>query len=99
MMIALPVLGREELWKLLVETVHSLPMYKSHKRYVEEIMIKETPQISPQELALQLNISLGETFVLLDEIRGEHPPRDTTSSASEKTLKTPVDRSLLEFNE
>ena len=97
-MIALPVLGRDELWKLLVETVHSLPMYKSHKRYVEEIMIKETPQISPQELAVQLNVPLGETIVLLNEIRGEQPHLDPTSIYSEKASKTTVDRSLLEFN-
>ena len=97
-MIALPVLGRDELWKLLVETVHSLPMYKSHKRYVEEIMIKETPQISQQELAVQLNIPLGEAIILLNEIRGEQPPQDPTSSDLEKTSKPAVDRSLLEFN-
>ncbi len=94
----MPILGRDELWKLLVETVHSLPMYKSHKRYVEEIMIKETPQISPQELAVQLNVPLGETIVLLDEIRGEQPLLDPTSIDSEKASKTAVDRSLLEFN-
>ena len=61
-------------------------------------MIKETPQISPQELAVQLNVPLGETIVLLDEIRGKQPLRDTASSDSEKTSKSPVDRSLLEFN-
>lgn len=33
-------------------------------------MIKETPEISPKELAVQLNIPLGEAVVLLDEIRG-----------------------------
>jgi len=97
-MIPLPVLGRDELWKLLVETVHSLPMYKSHKRYVEEIMIKETPQISPQELAVQLNVPLGETIILLDEIRGEQPLLDPTKTDSEKASKTTADRSLLEFN-
>ena len=97
-MIALPVLGRDELWKLLIETVHSLPMYKSHKRYVEEIMIKETPQISPQELAVQLNVPLGETIILLDEIRGEQPLLDLTKTDSERASKTTADRSLLEFN-
>ena len=94
-MIALPVLGRDELWILLVETVHSLPMYKSHKRYVEEIMIKETPQISPQELAVQLNIPQGEAIIILDEIRVKQPVIDATS---DKSSKTTVDRSLLEFN-
>jgi len=95
-MIALPGLGKDELWRLLVETVHSLPMYKSHKRYVEEMMIKETPQISPQELAVQLNIPQGEAIVLLDEIRVEKPIIDSTSP--EKSSRTAVDRSLLDFN-
>jgi len=92
----LPVLGRDDLWNLLVETVHSLPMYKSHKRYVEEIMIKETPQISSAELSVQLNIPHGEAIVLLGEIRGEQPKIDATTS--EKSSKIAADRSLLDFN-
>jgi hypothetical protein len=96
-MIALPVIGRDELWELLVETVHSLPMYRSHKRYVEEIMIKETPQISPRELAVQLNIPQGEAMILLDEIRGGLSPRSPTGSDSQRASKT-ADRSLLEFD-
>ena len=96
-MISLPVLERDELWKLLIETVHSLPMFKSHKRYVEEIMIKETPGISPQELAVQLNITLGEAIVLLDEIRG-HTDQDRTTSDSEKPSRTRIDKSLLDFS-
>ena len=62
-------LGRDELWTILVETVHALPMYKNHKRYVEDVMIKERPEISPQELGVQINIPLGEAIVMLDEIR------------------------------
>ena len=97
-MSALAAFERQELWKLLVETVHSLPMYKSHKRYVEEIMIKENPLISAQELAVQLNIPPGEAIVILDEIRGKLPIRDLTSSDSEKSSNTANDHSLLEFN-
>jgi len=97
-MIALVILERDDLWKLLVETVHSLPMYRSHKRYVEEIMIKETPQISPQELAIQLNVPLGEAIVMLDEIRGGQPLQDSASPNSEKVTKTQRDRSLLDFD-
>jgi hypothetical protein len=93
----LVLLGRDELWKLLIETVHSLPMFKSHKRYVGEIMIKETPGISPQELAVQLNITLGEAIVLLDEIRGP-TGQDKTSSDSEKPSRTTVDKSLMDFS-
>ena len=95
-MITLPILGRDELWELLVEAVHSLPMYKSHKRYVEEMMLKETPQISPQELAVELNIPRGEAIVLLDEIRGGQTPRDSLKSNSQGPK--PADRSLLEFD-
>ena len=93
----MPVLGKDELWKLLIETVHSLPMFKSHKRYVEEIMIKETPGISPQELAVQLNITLGEAIVLLDEIRGPDG-QNQTASHSEKPSGTTIDKSLLDFS-
>jgi len=69
-------------------------MYKNHKRYVQDIMMKETPKISPQELAVQLNLTLGEAFVLLYEIRGNDivdTPRTTVESA-----KT-TNRSLLDF--
>lgn len=61
-------------------------------------MIKETPQISPQELAVQLNIPLGETMVMLDEIRGQQPFQDSANSDSEKASKTARDRSLLDFD-
>ena len=79
---------------MLVDTTHALPMYKNHKRYVQDIMMKETPKISPQELAVQLNLTLGEAFVLLYEIRGNDivdTPRTTVESA-----KT-TNRSLLDF--
>jgi len=79
---------------MLVDTSHALPMYKNHKRYVQDIMMKETPKISPQELAVQLNLTLGEAFVLLYEIRGNDivdPPRTTVEST-----KT-TNRSLLDF--
>lgn len=62
-------LEKGEMWMMLVETVHALPMYKNHKRYVEDVMLKETPQISPRELAVQLNIPWGEAVVLLEEVR------------------------------
>ncbi|HKM50337.1 MAG TPA: hypothetical protein VJZ75_04080 [Candidatus Bathyarchaeia archaeon] len=90
----MPTLVREEIWKMLVDTTHALPMYKNHKRYVQDIMMKETPKISPQELAVQLNLTLGEAFVLLYEIRGNDivdTPRTTVESA-----KT-TNRSLLDF--
>jgi hypothetical protein len=85
-------LPRDELWKVLVDTVHALPMYKNHKRYVEDSMIKEKPDISAQELAVQLNIALGEALVMLDEIRGSTTelkigiPGASSSKPSARTL-------------
>ncbi len=83
-------LNRDDLWRILVNTVHALPMYKSHKRYVEDVMIKERPDISSEELAIQLNIPLGEALVLLDEIRGKRTNEDKDSDrnalAANRTL-------------
>jgi len=80
---------------MLVDTVHSLPMYRNHKHYVEASMIKETPQISYQELSVQLNISQGEAMVLLDEIRGNRMNAPTVSAPTDPSK--PKDRSLFDF--
>lgn len=60
-----------DLWRILVETVHALPMYKYHKRYVKTVLLKEKPKVEPQDLAFLLDIPLGEAMVLLSEIRDE----------------------------
>jgi len=72
-------------------------MYKSHKRYVEDFMIKETPEISPKELAVELNIPLGEALVLLDEISGSKA-QDRAWSSSSTASKPSADRSLLDYS-
>jgi len=64
-------MGKEELWNALVQTAHALLMYKNHKRYVEDVLLKARPDISPQELAVRLSIPLGEALVLLAELRSE----------------------------
>jgi hypothetical protein len=79
----------DELWKLLIETVHSLPMYKNHKRYVQEVMLKERPDISAKELAVQINVPLGEAMVMLDELR----------AASPSSTQKPASRTLLDFSD
>ena len=84
-------LQKDELWKLLTETVHALPMYKHHKHFVEDVMLKEKPNISPQELAVQLNITLGEAIVLLDELRGEGTGTVVSSDPSKRTGRTLLD--------
>ena len=87
---------KDELWKLLVDTVHSLPMYKHHKHYVQEVMVKERPDISAKELAVQINIPLGEAIVMLDELRPAKVSQGSTEVAvgSSKTLN----RTLLDFD-
>jgi len=85
-------LQKDELWKLLTETVHALPMYKHHKHFVEDVMLKEKPNISSQELAVQLNITQGEAIVLLDELRVE----GTGTVGSTDSSKRPG-RTLLDF--
>jgi hypothetical protein len=89
-------LQKEELWKTLVDTAHALPMYKNHKRYVEDVMLKEKPEISTQELAVQLNIPLGEALVLLEEVRGGKAPKSLAGAVA-STSKGP-DRTLSDFS-
>ena len=87
-------LEREQLWKALVDTAHALLMFKNHKYYVEEVMLKEKPDISAQELAIQLNIPLGESLVLLAETRGDlGKPKAPDQPGTKKN-----DRSLFEFS-
>ena len=57
------------LWRILVETVHTLPMYPTHKAYVRDTLLYERPDITAESLSHLLNISLGEALVILHEIR------------------------------
>lgn len=88
-------LQKEELWKLLVDTVHAIPMFKNHKRFVEEVMIKEKPDISSKELAIQLNMTLAEAIVILDELQGGKRGPGAANAAT--TSPKGTDRSLLDF--
>jgi len=62
---------KEKLWLILVDTVHSAVMYPSHKAYTRETILREKPEITATELASRLNMSLGETLVILDELTEE----------------------------
>ena len=86
-------LNKDELWKALVETAHSLLMYNSHKRYLEETMLKEKPDISARELAIRLSIPLGEALVLLSETRGEAGQ----TKAGREAVPKKDDASLLDY--
>jgi len=86
-------LTKEEAWNALVQTAHALLMYNNHKVYVEGVLLKEKPEISPQELAIRLSIPLGEALVLLSETRSEH---GTSRGTDESTHKSD-ERSLLDY--
>jgi hypothetical protein len=62
---------KETLWPILVETVHSLVMYPSHKAYTREVILSEKPETMPTDLAARLKISLGEALVILYELAEE----------------------------
>ena len=87
-------LSKEEIWNALVQTAHALLMYNSHKRYVEETLLKEKPEVSPQELAIRLSIPLGEALVLLSETRTEQGASGTTEPAPRSN-----ERSLLDYTQ
>lgn len=59
---------KEKLWEMLTETVHRLVMYSYHKAYVRDVILHEKPGITPAELAVRLNMSLGEALVILYEL-------------------------------
>jgi hypothetical protein len=59
------------LWPILVETVHTMVMYSHHKFYTQSVFLSEKPDASPQDLALALDISLGEAMVIFHELKTE----------------------------
>jgi hypothetical protein len=65
---------KEALWPTLVETVHSLVMYPTHKAYTRSVILSEKPETTPENLAARLNISLGEALVILWELAEEKKP-------------------------
>lgn len=62
---------KEQLWLMLVETVHAAVMYPSHKGYTQEEILREKPDVPPAELAARLNMPLGEALVILQELAEE----------------------------
>ena len=55
---------KEQLWGLVVEAAHANVMYPTHKAYTRDVILKEKPDISPEELAPRLNMALGLTAVM-----------------------------------
>lgn len=63
--------SKEKLWAMLVETVHASVMYPTHKAYTREKILPENAELTSEELALRLDMPLGEAFVILDELAEE----------------------------
>ncbi len=86
--------AKSTLWEALVETAHALPMYKHHKRYVGEVILREKPEIGAKELALLINVPFGEAIVLIEELgaQGKQEPAPTA------TRKPTTPTSLFEFS-
>jgi hypothetical protein len=63
--------SKNELWPILIETVHTLVMYPSHKAYTRLVILSEKPETTPADLAARLKISLGEALVILHELDEE----------------------------
>jgi hypothetical protein len=63
--------SREKLWPILVEAVHALVLYPNHKAYTRDVILPEKPETTPAELAVRLNLPLGEALVILYELTAE----------------------------
>ena len=72
------------LWPVLVETVHSIVMYRYHKAYIRDNLLQEQPEINPTELAGELDISLGESLVILYELSKQKVGNSPTITPPEK---------------
>lgn len=81
------------MWQILIETVHALPMYKHHKRYVEKNVLPEKSRISAKEMALLMGVPLGEAIVILEELR----PSSEGAPEDESKAKAPAGKSLLDY--
>ena len=62
---------KEKLWPILVKTVQASVLYPNRKAYVRETILQEKPEITPSELAVRLNMPLGEALVILYELEEE----------------------------
>ncbi len=62
-------ISKDRLWLILVEAVHANVMYPTHKAYTRDEILRVEPDVTEQDLALRLNMPLGEAMVILQELR------------------------------
>jgi len=78
--------ARERLWPILVETVHALVTYPSHKAYVRDTVLPEKPETEPTELVVRMKMPLGEALVILCELMEERKARVTETSGKTQEI-------------
>ncbi|KON33728.1 MAG: hypothetical protein AC479_03495 [miscellaneous Crenarchaeota group-6 archaeon AD8-1] len=61
-------LRKDVLIELLIDVVHSMIMYTAHKKYIRELALQGKLDFNPRELAIRLNMPLGEVLVILREL-------------------------------
>lgn len=61
-------LKKDVLIELLIDVVHSMIMYAAHKQYIRELALQGKLDFNPRELAIRLNMPLGEVLVILREL-------------------------------
>ncbi len=59
---------KEQLWQLIVETVHASVMYPTHKAYTRDCILPQQADVTANELAQRLGMPLGEAMVILGEL-------------------------------
>lgn len=60
--------SKENLWQLLVETVHASVMYPTHKAYIRDTILPQNLNVTANELVERLGMPLGEAVVILSEL-------------------------------
>ncbi|MFX0113491.1 MAG: hypothetical protein ACFFB3_02985 [Candidatus Hodarchaeota archaeon] len=63
--------SKSELYDLLCQIAEKSPLFPNYVAWTRKILLAQTPQPGPQEIASLLGISLGEAYVILDKIYKE----------------------------
>ena len=63
--------SKEQLLQLLVEAVHALVMYPTHKAYTRDSILPANADITANELAERLGMPFGEALLILSELAQE----------------------------
>ncbi len=61
----------QDLWSILQKTVKSMILYPHHLDYTRTEILPKNPSITPEELAVRLQVPLGVALVILDKLNSE----------------------------